>query len=342
MKEGTIIFTVGVQNWSFIEDYLIIENNYNENKIQIIKYNDRLKVVLWENNYQIYTFITQPLVFTNDSGDMIGMIGWKNKKISFLIINGKDIESSDCSDVLICSFGKIEQEEQVSFLSPDANEKCAVWMNWRKDHFSVLKKTQKDEISKSIEEQVKELEDSIKALDHLYNEVFINHNDYLFSSIYAQLRTLLFWPDRNNKNYEPLLIRIAGFYDLPLPIYSKPKESHDKNTINLVVSGRSFELSYNIAEVDRKQVNWDLIDMQEWLDSCIIYKDIGSNYRLKDFIFDLSNKWGAHNDQGLPGDIYIMKNSIAYNSNSIKSIVENITKNTIKMGEYVLNKCHIS
>ena len=342
MEKCTICFGFEITNWNYFEDGLILELPNNSQIIRLYKNKDRITCSIVENNSIQAEYESQPLHFANNSGEISIGIAWDENEINYIILNGLFVDKSTNSNVLECSFENTVQNMGIIYNNSNIKSKCTAWINWRNIHYAFPQQNSKDDkIVKSIEEQFAELNNSIKELRHLSEEVFLKNQDYLLPSIYAKLRVLLFWPDNiKNKSYKPLLIRLAGFLKLPLPLYAYPNDMHYKKFLAIHSIGYkpSFSIQYNHASIDKKEVGMDIVDLQEWLNSLFVDVNGEINYRLKDFIFDLSNTFGAHNDEDVSKKVKTLKDFAVKNSNGVKSIIENVTLVTINSGLYVLNE----
>ncbi len=183
---------------------------------------------------------------------------------------------------------------------------------------------------------MEELSNSIESLQS-HQVTFQEKENLYLANILPILRTLLFWPDGKGLGsiYNPLLLRIAGYYDLPLPVYvmsDRLKETMD----NPLFSGAITHRTLNVPSLIQKHSNEKLLDIQEWLEMEILIDRNDSSpkaYRWKDLIFEGANSSSfTHFDTDIPIFIDSLKSALSWDRSMFFEYVKSIANIAIELG----------
>jgi hypothetical protein len=98
------------------------------------------------------------------------------------------------------------------------------WVKKRESMFKMKVATTDDYIILDANKQAEQLQHRVQALEDLLQS-FREGKDYFFDDILANLRVLVFYK-QGSKSYDPLLLRIAAFKQLTLPVYVIPDDEH--------------------------------------------------------------------------------------------------------------------
>lgn len=337
MREGTICTRIRIVDWEKQPLQDLFNYPYGDSIIKIsIEPVCHLKVKILEGVKEVWTFVSQKLHFEGN-GSAVLYILWDQSGVRLLInmINVNDCKHAETLHIPIIDENIIESN---IYERNNIYEKCADWMEWRIKRYS-SSKIKSNRIAKTIEEQFIELDNCIKSLREFYDAIFNQHKKYLLPSLYSLLRSLLLWvDDPNNKNYNPLLLRLATFLRLPLPVYAMPSSMHKLEKNQGLFSKLSFILENPMASTRFQIKGQCIMDIQEWLNGCI-YNNRGNGsleYKLKDLVCESANIWGSHSDEGIPIVLDNLKKMKVISDELVLNILKNVTEITIDSGLFVL------
>lgn len=315
MKEGTIIQAIGINDWENQTGGDFTNIPYEDSIIKIsIAPPKHFTIQIYENKKLIHKFVSQPISFKNN-GMVFMVIKWDEVSGITFRLEDKQIADSSKQNAIEITPVNLNVKQAWVYKEPNIKDKCSKWIEWRKENFpNPQSEIEKDEILKDKEEQVEELRDKIMALIDLYYSVFISNK---------------------RKIYKPLLIRIAGFENLPLPVYAIPSKLGIEKSDELVPH---VMFENQIASIDFKDDRFDIMDIQEWLEQPIIVDTEKDVYKVKDLLFDSANSWGAHSDESVPFFLNRVKRIEVLSDEFLLNIIKNVTEVTIESGKFVLNK----
>ena len=145
-----------------------------------------------------------------------------------------------------------------SFDHPEATNACKNQMAWRKSLYSNPKTSAKqNRRMKTESEQIEELKNALDALTEVVLLVTQGKN-YMIGHVATALRSLVYW---KGQNYSPLLIRLAGRFSLPLPIFAVL----DSEEIPAIVSEANLHFSSQNASIVKEFPAHILVDLQDWV-----------------------------------------------------------------------------
>lgn len=275
-NQGTLTKIVDHINriWPFKETIFLIEDKVNEIDISIKGNVDFTFEILVGD----FKYISQPVVFSVLRYSIF-CVTWdfdKKDPIKFYL-DGQEVNSLEIkADKLVIthsptSYVKIVDDEFKNF--DDS------WEIWRRDLFNIGKgKLKEKRVFKSIDEQFEELRLSIFSLEAgLIN--FKENEKLLLFNILPILRSLLFWY-KTSSNYNPLLLRLAGFLNHSLRVYSLSEDA--VQDIPDFKNGEIQFLYLDSVSLNKLSSNHKLTDFQEWLIAKVIFEK--SEFSNKDII----------------------------------------------------------
>jgi hypothetical protein len=336
MNEGVIsMVCIFPKIWPPLEDFILFEEKNSKINIQIICKKEG-QFLITTNRLK---FTSQKVVFTKAKRALV-LVTWDEKNGISLRINLKDVNTKKNTDVFEIITNETIISSKISFEHELAYENCKEWTKWRIKKFKTENTPGKNRAIKSIEEQFEQLEIAIYSLKQHSINFKDNEKAFLINSL-PLLRSLLFWPDGKTKNYNPLLLRLAGVIRLPLPVYAfKDRMEEVKNNplFNNYISHRVN----NNPSVYQTWSNEKIMDFQEWLNTEIIRDNVDyeeTYFRWKDLIFEGANTVSAtHFDVDTPFIIKSLEKSKSFNRNNLFKYISIITQITIEMGNYIIFK----
>lgn len=337
MKEGSLFtFIEFPQIWPPQEVITMIQQEIDGYLFKLsVNEEGQLRLKIGEEE-----FLSQKVIFKKSHRGLLSII-WNSKnypKIS-LSINSLQVQNSGSIQPFVVDSKEHILEKKFSFETPEADLKCAKWREWRKERYGNFKKeAKKERVLKTKEHQFQELRDSINILNSALSHVKSNENIFLIT-VLPLLRSLLFWPDKPSKNYNPLLFRLAGYLNLSLPVFAfKDRISQAKE--NDLFKDAVGHFVNNHPSLQQKNPNEQIIDFQEWIEMEMILtrnKEEVKIYRWKDIIFESANTISAsHFDDDIPIIIDNLKKAIAFDQNVFLNYILTITIITIDLGHYII------
>lgn len=323
------------KDWPPDESLVIYENNLDTGLLKL-KITESGNIAV---SFNSKIFTTQKVICEETISDiLISIVIKENGKIGDIYFDGLKLLDLNHGDVYITGETKNFKEDALSFENQDASVICKDWKNWRIENLIVPQKESQYRKTKSLEEQSEELKRSLKSLEDDIEK--LQKADYSgLITISNTLRGLLFWPDNIKRisTYNPLLFRLAGYYELDLPVYAQIINSDDEES-NKYFGSTIFGSTINEPDIIKKSDRETIMDFQEWLHSEVIHSNKGSiKWRWKDLIFELANQTSSHFDQGLHLNIDKLNKDIFLERKLIVSHVICVSEITIKLGEYILN-----
>lgn len=287
-------------------------------------------------------FLSQKIIFKKSHRGLLSISWNKDKEPKINVnVNSLHLQSSENSEPFLVDSKEHILEKKLSFQTAEADSKCKKWREWRNEKYGNLKKeAKKERVLKTQEHQFQELRDSLDILRNALSHVYVNENIFLIT-VLPLLRSLLFWPDKKSKNYNPLLFRLAGYLNLDLPVFAfKDRISQVKE--NSLFKDAVGHLVNNHPSLQQKNPNEEIIDFQEWIEMEMILirnSEEVKTYRWKDIIFEAANTISAsHFDDDIPVIIDKLKKAIAFDQDLFLNYILTITKITIDIGSYIIHQ----
>lgn len=339
MTEGSIFIVLMFPNpWPPNEEQLILKEKINDSIIQIFGLSKGQLLI--KINSEI--FESQNLEFSNSKRAQLSIL-WNNKKNPKIkvYINSKELYDKNQKDIFIITSKPEIIDNKSSFEIADSIKACAEWTTWRKDKFGIQKtQPQRDQRTiKDIEVQFQELKNSLISISS-HIDVFKNDENILIMNILPILRSLLFWSDNKSRNYNPLLFRLAGFLNLPLPIFAFKDRINETKNHKLYKDAVKHRVN-NFPSIIKRYPNEELMDFQEWLNmDIIIDRTIGSKeiFRWKDILIESANTGASHFDDEIPLIIDSLNKSMVWNKSSFFDYILTISQTTLELGNFIVNQ----
>lgn len=335
--DGSIFLVLEFPNdWPVKQEIEIFAVNQNGTEIKIIsKVDGSLSFIINGERYD-----TQIIEFSRAKRALLSLL-WKFSKANKIevYLNSERIGTKDNEEIFLISSNYPDKNKGTSFSDSERDSKCKEWIEWRKHRYKNPKTVpRKDRVIKDIEIQFHELEQAIRSLEkHL--EVFKDDSNLLLLNSFPILRSLLFWPDKKSKNYNPLLLRLAGYLELPLPVYAF-KDWINKTSEDPLFKDSVRNQVHNYPSIKRRYPNEELMDFQEWLNMEVI-KDTKAGektiFRWKDIIFDGANTISSsHFDDDVPIFIDNLENLTEWGRSSLFNYLLTIIDVSIIFGKFIL------
>lgn len=338
MKEGTIFLVVDIHSeWPVNQPSQLLSSIIEDSTVQVtaLPIGSLLFEVLTPGEDTLY-FTSQKIEFINATR-MLLTFRWYDNVIEAWI-NEKALDSDRSMDTHKVLSKPYIADETLSFNSSDsaaaAAAACREWMAWRKDRYSHPKLNAKTgRRIKSIDEQIDELKKALEILAELTQQIRAGKKSYIIS-VLPILRSLLFWPDKSGP-YNPLLIRVAGLLQLPLPIYALSTKTNFEQPDT--TPKPYFDIINDIPQLIKRSPNLSLMDFQEWLHS-VALTNKGVPYRVKDLIFDAANTMStAHFDDDIPEAIDLLNINKSFNVDLLTIFMLSVSDTAVDLGNYLLS-----
>ena len=226
-----------------------------------------LEFFVGESGSCVIRHLTKPIHFEG-SGMFLFDSEWKNGRAD-LRINGQTLPTLiEMARPFVIKLQKSDVPEINSLNHPNATSACEKWIIWRKNRYAKSKAIDSEYLrAKSFSEQTSELEEAITGLDYLLDE-FSNEKEFLIVHIATTLRALIYWEDGKGSKYNPLLLRIAGRLDPPLPLpvfaFTEPGNEAPK-----VIHEAQYHTRNSLISLKQEFPMQKLADIQEILDSAV-------------------------------------------------------------------------
>ena len=337
MTEGTTFVVMSMPEiWSVIAPTILLSTNINNSNLELVALpSGHLNLRIEDSNKKIINYYTQRIIIDEQKyqlkkRDILLGITWKLPEIS-IYINTRRLLNIDESkgDNFIINFPDLKSDKLPSYAHPDALQACQNWVSWRGSEFLSTKiignnKSRK----KTIYEQINELQKAKSLLNDFSNGIK-NGNYKLLGTLAVELRAMLYWNGR--KTYNPLLLRLAGKFAIPLPIYLIQINSNPPALSPLV------HLCIKEASIYKEYKTQSLADIQDWLNKDVL---VTQNERLKtkDIILNASTKLGgAHYDEDIPENLDFLLGIKSDHFNQLESFLLTTASIVADLSQYVIS-----
>lgn len=191
---------------------------------------------------------------------------------------------------------------------PDAATSCADWVQRRRGKFA-SHPVRPGKRPKTPDEQADELYVALNNLAQIRQAILAGRDAHL-GFLAALLRSLLHWTKdaARDPNYSPLLLRLASWSELPLPVYDDGIVALPPAGSNPPVGpGQPTPFSPPMFELTPRV--WSVVDLQQMLTKEAFYVAIpqpdgnllGKRLSAKEIIFDFATSLGiSHFDEDTP------------------------------------------
>ena len=209
------------------------------------------------------------------------------------------------------------------------------WVDKRKSMFTLQQETSKEHRLLSTEEQEEQLSNSILALGEMLQD-YNAGKAYLFEPILSSLRALVYYKI-GNKKYDPLLLRIAAFKNMSLPVYVSPREKGITDLTGILDDSPEIA-SMSRATFEPRIPNIIMTDFQDYLEQFILAsKD--------EFVSPLvlieraaNTQSMTHYDQRTPLVLEVLKDTPLFSGqNLLKQHILSLAELVVKLGHHVLS-----
>lgn len=192
-----------------------------------------------------------PWILLGLSRDVSSVALYLNGESALEVINDSIIHKLDEFHATVGGRSHIEVIEQ----------DLSGWVEKRNSMFKMKSQTSEDKVLLSPATQEDQLRDRVQALQTML-AAFHEGKTCFFDDILSNLRSLVFYKDKSQ--YDPLLLRLAAFKKMPLPVYIVPEQDeaaqHATGTEPPLIAGSgSASLEPQIPCVR-------MVDFQEYLE----------------------------------------------------------------------------
>ena len=249
--------------WPPAKSYLLCRGNANGWPFEVFALDDA-RVELKTTDIA-RAFISQPVDIQSDRPAWTMLRITLTASESRLEISGQTLlkDAANVPRLLLTSAqGLVLQEFSVN--DPSVNIACQDWIQNRRSKFSQPQTARPDRRPKTIQEQGQDLVASIYRLRHL-QQLTRAGNRHLLGTLAGEMRASVYWPKgrdtQPDRNWSPLLLRMASMADLPLPVYSIPDIPEPQVVKDAIVRLESS----NAPRIERMFATDQVCDLQESL-----------------------------------------------------------------------------
>lgn len=217
---------------------------------------------------------------------------------------------------------------------PITESDLSPWIIRRSSTFKLKQETSEQFRILDVEEQKQQLSKRIVALEDLL-KAYQSGKSYFLEDITANLRSLIFYKVKSG-NYDPLLLRLAAFNNLPLPIYLFPLPMDDEPLVydetHLKFASYGFASCEPVTPWTRKA------DFQEFLEAPTLAYEQKQISPLE-LLEQISTKQStAHFDQTISITVEKIANGPTFfaSTNTIEYFIISLAKIVINLGHFIL------
>ena len=159
-----------------------------------------------------------------------------------------------------------------SLLEPGIVDVCGEWIAWRKDRFSSLGDVKMGRVESDRDSLLASLDYRLKVLDDFITRAR-QGDQRAFEVIATIVRNLVVWT--NSKRHVPLLLYIANWHYLPLPIWVQTNNdlSAGNPDVEALMAKMTTPLDGNRISIYKISEKCKLMDIQSWMELNILLSD---------------------------------------------------------------------
>jgi hypothetical protein len=339
-ESGHFSFPLEFEDWSVSKETLLGEIRRHELHCRLTQFEDgRIAFTLSDPKGEVFTIRTQKIQ-VDKPGAVLLMANWTaNEKCIYA--NGKKLLPADQTEetvVIKASPRSRIVDGPISFQQPEAKEACRKWIEWRAAYLgNPPAQAEPGRRLKSFLEQVGELERSQLLLRELISRAESGAN-HVVGAIATELRALVYWPKNQNRNYDPLLLRLAARRNAPLPVWAFVVRGYsDKALEDLANVSKSMEslALIHLPDIKKSETGQKLIDLQAWLDDPFQLNAEGAGTKEygkicvtnKELIKQISSIIGtSHYDEDIPVELDAFRNFFGESGGEMNRMVVHVSK----------------
>lgn len=332
-KEGSIFTVLNFpEQWPPKADVTILKTTNEQSEILIQGNKDGSL----EFHIDSLKFVTPPIVFVRAHRALLS-VHWNTDEAEKIKVfaNSIQIKADNRETFKIDSNYEIDRDQPLP-TPKEINIACLNWIKWRKHRYgnSEKKEPKKNRVTKAFQEQIEELNAALVSLKNNL-ELYGNDKFLLVINILPILRSLLFWPDKKGP-YNPLLFRLAGVFNLALPVYALAYRIRDTKDNQLFKDSTTHKV-YNFPSLKQKHRNEILMDFQEWLNMDFQRFDKSECLRWKDLIFEGANTMSAsHFDDDKLKYLDELSKTIVWDKSDLVNYLICIAEITLDYGQIII------
>jgi hypothetical protein len=344
MKTGSILVKLTFPTpWPVLHDLVMMESEERGDRVSVKALSSGVILfVVFDKTVKVVQY-TSPQIMISDSGSTTAVIGfvWEENQSTKFYVNGVLVATNPVDLVSLADQGI---NDQVSITHPDAVTKCEKFVRMRNSAFTTApSKVNNARRILTIGEQLVQLRQSISALSGLFVEVS-NGREHFLGHVATDLRALLYYKE-NNRNYNPLMLRLAGAYGIELPVYFITSNPIEK--FGVVDEATHFidDPLLSTIRFDKKQELGDLCDCLKQRVIRIRFPGMVSQepkeLSLNEVVLAVATTIGsAHYDAAIPLEVDFIRNLFVGSEGGalIKKIIMDLARVTIECAKYLLER----
>jgi hypothetical protein len=288
------------------------------------------------------SFKSSPVEIPDGTNIMV-FIRWGEDGAS-ISINGEEVPPTDAKRTSPHVVESESVQEQRAIGHSDAEVRCEKWIGrrkeeWGKPNDSRLPDGEGDpRMLKSRSEQKGDL---MRATSILMDDLQLVAEGELYrlDVVLATLRSLLCWKG----NHDPLLLRVASWEDLPLPVFSidqsgLAQEMTEK--LEEIAPDSSFYFGMGGVSVRKRTPGHEIVDLQEWLDQPVIKgTDARNSVKNRDLIREhASTSSLSHYHEYIYQEADLSRNLSLFDKDQLTDYFFETGKATAELGRYVIER----
>lgn len=287
------------------------------------------------------SFTSQPIDANyNHVRPCLLMAKWSGSNLSLEISGHQLLEDQPgVATIKLPSIPEVPKE--ISINDVNAIAECQIWIQNRQLKFSGNRSPRPNRRNKSTYEQANDLQASIYRLRDLQQGVLAGRS-HLLGTLAGELRACVYWvkdsqPDRN---YSPLLLRMANLAELPLPVYLVPKTP----TPPVLDEAEIRHVPANAPRIHRQFLTDKVFDLQESLRTSVLWLGPAPQRKITalDLIVELAHTMGAsHYDEDASEFLEIMRTMRSGEYDQVTIFICRTAEAIISLSEWVLSELKI-
>ena len=347
MKDYTIFFVMSFPRpWPLATRTTLVKRSIEGLNIELIAHTDgHLEATTGREGYGIETRSHFQQISINGSykGMAIVTLIYSEDKHSLRINRATLSLLSEANGKVFAVDVREHSPATFSLDDSDAKSACQQWVDSRSGRFAKKKAPapKKPSRSKSLGEQLEELEDAVEALTNLAKDIELG-NKRSAPPLAAQLRALIYWPN-DKPTWNPLLYRLANGRSLPLPVYGFTADRDQPRVTKDAPNYHARNLIPSVTRVAPAQV---VMDLQEYMASTVqtVRSDKGeSNISVEEMLGAAANSLGAaHYDETVALDIDYLRMHIFVNTSLLHRVLIRLAEVVVVLSRHVLRSYHDS
>lgn len=226
---------------------------------------------------------------------------------------------------------KVPDRSKIKIIKQDLSE----WVTRRESMFKMQAATTEDYVILPVKDQEDQLSNRLYALQDMLNALYQGRK-YYFEDIVANLRSLIFYKGMS-RSYDPLLLRLATFKNLSLPVYIAPGEEDSIQQFIAGIGDPPYFWGLNAAKFKPEIPCVKMVDLQDYLENTVLFYNGQFISPLKLIEMLATTQSVAHFDQRVPKLTEGLKDTpVVFGYNTLEHYILLFAELITKVGTYVL------